>query len=136
MGDPALWYPARPKPFEWCLPNLYGVITSAKGPTNPIFVTFHPVGFSRHNIPNIYDHFGFFLSFFLFFGGFLNRGTAHTGYRIFTRNTPKDSVCPKEVPFGGQKSEFQHLPLKIPQKPKFWGLDLEILSRKSAFAPG
>jgi len=38
---------------------------------------------------------------FLTFFGFLQLATAYTPKRIFTKNTPKDVVPAKDVPFGG-----------------------------------
>ena len=69
----------------------------------------------------------FFLSFFLG-GGFLGKATGRTVRPIWTNESSKRVVSLKEVPFGGLNDVSLNFVGKIPQKLKFWGRDLGLLS--------
>ena len=58
-------------------------------------------GFSPAHTQHVHPPMAFLFCFF--FGGFINQATAQTAEPIFTRNTSKEPVWAKEVPFGAKK---------------------------------
>jgi hypothetical protein len=74
------------------------------------------MGFSRR-IPNMFILRWHFL--FFFGGGFINQATAQIGEPIFTRNTSKETVWAKDVPFRA-KPPFPCISIGNKNADKFW----------------
>ena len=54
------------------------------------------------------------------FFGFLQLATAYTPKRISTKNTSKDVIPTKDVPFGGPGNYIWYLDPSVSEKPPFW----------------